>query len=116
LTPTTKLSVNGTITTKEVIVTATGWSDYVFHPAYRLKPLNELAAYIQQNHHLPDIPSEAEVGEKGVSLGEMQSKLLAKIEELTLHVIQEHERNGRLELENAKMQERLARLEGRGAR
>ena len=113
--PTYALSVNGTIQAKEVVVN-TGWSDYVFHPAYRLKPLGEVAAYIQQNHHLPDIPSDAEVRENGVSLGEMQSKLLAKIEELTLHVIQEHDRNDRLERQNAKMLERLARLEGRTAR
>ena len=95
-TPTSKLSVNGTIQAKEVIVN-TGWSDYVFSPTYRLKPLSEVAAYIHENHHLPDIPSEGEVRETGVSLGEMQSKLLAKVEELTLHMIRERERNDRLE-------------------
>ena len=97
-------------------MTNTGWSDYVFKSDYRLRPLKEIALYIKANHHLPDIPSEAEVKENGVSLGEMQSKLLAKIEELTLHVIREHERNDRLERENEKMQERLALLEGRTAR
>jgi hypothetical protein len=107
--PTYKLSVNGSIRAKEIIVD-TGWSDYVFHPNYRLRPLNEVAAYIRANHHLPDIPSEAEVQEKGVSLGEMQSKLLAKIEELTLHVIQEHERNDRLEQQNREIMEKVARL------
>jgi hypothetical protein len=96
--PTSKLSVSGTIQAKEVVVN-TGWSDYVFQPAYRLKPLSEVAAYIQQNHYLPDIPSEGEVREKGISLGEMQSKLLAKIEELTLHAMQADERNDRLEQE-----------------
>jgi len=106
-TPTHKLSVNGTIRTHEVIVD-TGWSDYVFHPAYRLKPLTEVAAYIRQNHHLPGIPSESEVRDNGISLGEMQSKLLAKIEELTLHAIQ-------LDQQNRDLQERLARLEGRTA-
>lgn len=105
--PTSKLSVNGTIQAKEVVVN-TGWSDYVFHPSYRLKPLTEVAAYIQRNHHLPDIPSEAEVRENGVSLGEMQSKLLAKIEELTLHTIQ-------LDQQNRDLQARIARLEGRAA-
>ena len=114
--PQYKLSVNGTIGTKEVIVTNTGWSDYVFKPDYLLRPLMEVASYIKANHHLPGIPTEAEVRENGVSLGEMQSKLLAKIEELTLHAIQEHERNDRLEQENQRMQERLARLEGRTTR
>jgi hypothetical protein len=57
------LSVNGTIQAKEVIVN-TGWSDYVFDPGYRLKPLCEVAAY-----HLPGIPSTKEVEEKGDSGG-----------------------------------------------
>jgi hypothetical protein len=100
-----KLSVAGGIQAKEVVVN-TGWSDYVFSPTYRLKPLSEVAAFIRANHHLPEIPSEAEVQEKGVGLGEMQSKLLAKIEELTLHLIASEERNRQLE-------ERLSSVEGR---
>jgi len=50
--PTNTLSVNGTIQAKEVLV-GTGWSDYVFEPCYRLKPLAEVAEYIQRQHHLP---------------------------------------------------------------
>jgi hypothetical protein len=76
----------------------------VFLPGYRLRPLSEVNAYIQANHHLPDIPSEAEVKEKGVSMGEMQSKLLGKVEELTLHMIQQ-------EKENQELRQRIARLE-----
>ena len=94
--PSYPLSVNGTIQAKEVIVN-TGWSDYVFAPDYPLGQLKDVAAYIKQNHHLPDIPSAEEVKEKGVSLGDMQSKLLAKVEELTLHMIQADERSNRLE-------------------
>ena len=104
--PQSKLAVNGTITAKEVIVTNTGWSDYVFRPNYDLKPLSEVGAFVKEHHHLPEIPSEAEVKEKGVSLGDMQAKLLAKIEELTLHMIKAEERNREL-------QERIARLEAR---
>jgi hypothetical protein len=111
--PTKLLSVNGVIQAKEVIVN-TGWSDYVFEPAYRLSPLHEVAAYIKENHHLPEIPSEAEVQQNGVGLGEMQVKLLAKIEELTLHMIQADERNNRLEQKNGELQERMARFEERG--
>lgn len=99
------LSVNGTIQAKEVLVN-TGWSDYVFEPEYRVKPLTEVAAYIKAKHHLPDIPSEAEIKEKGVSVGEMEAKLLAKIEELTLQMIQLNEKNMALE-------KKVARLEGR---
>jgi len=111
------LSVNGTLQAKEVIVN-TGWSDYVFGPEYRLKPLKEVAAYIRENHHLPEIPTAAEVEQKGISLGETQAKLLAKIEELTLHMITEHERNDRMERENRELKDenheirtRLAQLE-----
>jgi hypothetical protein len=102
------LSVNGQIGAKDVIVTNTGWSDYVFQPGYRLRPLSEVNAYIEANHHLPDIPSEAEVQEKGVSVGDMQSKLLAKIEELTLHMIQQDK-------ENRDLRERIAQLEAHAA-
>jgi hypothetical protein len=99
------LSVNGTIQAKEVLVN-TGWSDYVFDPHYRIKPLPELAAYIKANHHLPDIPTETEVEKNGVSLGDMQSKLLAKIEELTLQMIQ-------LDKKNKALEKRMAQIEGR---
>ncbi len=70
------LSVKGVIGAQEVVVTNTGWSDYVFRPGYRLRPLSEIDAFIQAHHHLPDIPSEREVQEKGASVGEMQAKLL----------------------------------------
>jgi hypothetical protein len=72
-------------------------------------------AFIQANHHLPDIPSEAEVKEKGVSVGEMQSKLLAKVEELTLHMIQQEKDNNALRDQNRDLQERVARLENGAA-
>jgi hypothetical protein len=112
--PQSLLSVKGTITAEGVTVTSTGWSDYVFAPDYRLMPLRDVATFIRENRHLPDIPSEAEVKEKGVSVGDMQSKLLAKVEELTLHMIQADKRNERLEQENRSLQERLGRLEAAG--
>ena len=65
----------------------------MFRPGYRLRPLSEVSEYIKANGHLPDIPTEAEVKEKGVSLGDMQGKLLAKVEELTLHMIQQDQEN-----------------------
>jgi len=112
--PQYKLAVNGTIGAKEVIVTNTGWADYVFEPGYRLRPLTEVAAYIRGNHRLPGVPSEAEVKARGVGVGEMQVKLLAKIEELTLHMIAAEERNERLERQNRALQERVGRLEAGG--
>jgi len=86
-----KLAVNGTVRAKEVIVD-TGWSDYVFAEEYRLAPLSEVEAHIKEHKHLPGIPSAAKVEQEGVSLGEMQALLLAKIEELTLHLIEQERR------------------------
>ena len=83
------LTVNGTIHAKEVRVDLTGsLADYVFSPTYSLRPLTEVEAFVKENQHLPEIPSAAEVKEKGLSMGEMQNKLLQKIEELTLYVIE----------------------------
>jgi len=95
-TPTHRLRVDGAVPAREVIVTNAVWSDYVFRPGYRLRPLSEVSAFIEANHHLPEIPTEAEVKEKGVNVGEMQAKLLAKIEELTLHVIRQERENREL--------------------
>ena len=75
-----------------------------------------MAAYIQANRHLPDIPSADEVKQKGMGVGEMEAKLLAKIEELTLHMIQEHERNDRLEQQNQELRSEIDNLKERIAK
>lgn len=85
--PSEKLSVNGNIKTQKLIVTQTGWSDYVFDSSYQLKSLPDIERFIRKNKHLPDIPSTKEVEEKGVSVGDNQALLLKKIEELTLYII-----------------------------
>lgn len=82
-----KLAVNGYIYSKKVKVTQTGWPDYVFHTFYRLKPLSEVEQFIKLHHHLPEIPSAAEIEKDGVDIGENQAALLKKIEELTLYII-----------------------------
>lgn len=86
------INVNGTVKAKEVNVTASIWPDYVFRPDYKLMPLEEVEAYILENGHLPNIPSEAEVTEKGIDLGEINAKLLEKVEELTLYIISQEQR------------------------
>lgn len=106
--PQYRLAVNGVIGAKDVIVTNALWSDYVFHPGYRLQPLSEVSAYINDHGHLPEIPSEAEVKEKGVNVGEMQAKLLAKVEELTLHLIQQDKDNRELRNRLTELENRLA--------
>lgn len=96
--PDEKLSVNGKIKTKEVIVSLTGWSDFVFKKSYNLPTLEEVENHINTKGHLKDIPSEAEVLKNGIEVGEMNSKLLQKIEELTLYTIeQEKEINAQKE-------------------
>lgn len=86
--PTSKLSVNGKIKAKEVQVVASGWPDYVFEPNYQLIDLKDLEEFISQNRHLPDVPSAQEVEEHGISMADMDARLLKKIEELTLYVIE----------------------------
>jgi hypothetical protein len=84
------LSVNGSIKTRKVKVTQTDWADYVFDSSYQLAPLHQVEKYIQQNKHLPDVPSAAEVKKDGVDLGDTQAVLLKKIEELTLYIIEQN--------------------------
>ena len=104
-TPQSKLAVDGTITAQEVVVTQDGWPDYVFDDSYPLMPLDELEAAIRAAGHLPGIPSAKDVEAAGVGLGDMQSKLLLKVEELTLYMIE-------LAKENDELRSRLAAIEG----
>ncbi len=87
-----KLEVNGTIKAREIIVSTQGWSDFVFDEGYDLMSLYDVEEYIEDNGHLPDVPSAEEVESNGVTLGESQAILLQKIEELTLHVIEQNKR------------------------
>ncbi len=83
----------------------------MFRPSHRLRSLTEVASLIKEHHHLPEIPTETEVQQKGVSLGEMQVKLLAKIEELTLHMIAAEDRSARLERQNQEVRDRFDQIE-----
>jgi hypothetical protein len=95
--PANKLDVKGVIRAMEVKV-ETGWADFVFNDDYHLKPLSEVNTFIKENKHLPEIPSASEIEKNdGVNLGEMQVKLLQKIEELTLYIIQQEKRINELE-------------------
>jgi len=104
--PQSKFAVNGTITAKEVKVTQTGWSDYVFAENYRLLPLDELETYISKEKHLPDIPTAQEVEEEGLEVAGMLTKQMQKIEELSLYLIQ-------LKKENEELKKRITALEER---
>ena len=92
--PDYRLSVDGKVVAKSVYVTVNGWADYVFEKNYRLAPLAEVEAYVKANKHLPEVPTTCEVEEKGIDVAAINTLLLKKVEELTLHVI---ELNKRLE-------------------
>lgn len=86
------------IVAEEVTIQVGAGADFVFQEDYNLKALSELESFIQENKHLPEIPSEKQMQEEGLSVNEFQIKLLQKIEELTLYSIQQEKRIRELEL------------------
>lgn len=83
-----KLTVTGKAICEELKVKlSSSWPDYVFKKEYRLPSLQSVEAFIRQNHHLPNIPKAAELEKEGVEVGEMQRRMMEKIEELTLYII-----------------------------
>ena len=104
------LDVNGNARANEVVVNSTG-ADYVFDPGYRLLPLKDLAAYVRQEHHLPGIASAGQMQQEGVNLGDNQTRLLAKIEELSLYLIAQDKDNKALEEKIETLERRLEILE-----
>lgn len=104
------LAVNGKIRAKEIKV-ETGWSDFVFDSDYKLSDLKEVELFINKNNHLPDIPSAKEIEKNGINLGEMDAKLLQKIEELTLYTIKQQKLiEGQMEIIE-KLENRIKNLE-----
>jgi hypothetical protein len=91
-----RLYVEDGILTEKVKValkSTADWSDYVFAPSYKLRSLSEVAQYVQENKHLPGVPSASEVVEHGIDVAKMDAKLLEKIEELTLYSIELEKEN-----------------------
>jgi len=109
--PQNKLDVNGTIHAKEVKVDLTGWSDFVFDPSYKLKTLAEVESYIKTHGHLAGIPSATDVEKNGISLGDMQTKLLQKLEESTLYLIEQAKQIEALKKENEQKEKKYNQLE-----
>jgi len=102
------LSVDGKIIAEDVLIqNSTAWPDYVFDDSYRLTPLTELATIIKKQKHLPNMPSAAQVGAaNGFAVGEMNRKLLEKVEELTLYLIQVNN-------EKKVLEDRITKLEAK---
>ncbi len=94
-----ELVVDGEAIVEELVVElSANWPDYVFKEDYDLKSLSEVKTFIDENGHLPEIPSAAEMeASDGVAVGEMQRILLQKVEELTLYMIELEEKNKALE-------------------
>lgn len=104
-----KLYVQTGILTEKVkiaVVNSTDWSDYVFAKDYKLKTIEELEAFVKENKHLPNVPSAEEVVKEGIDMAKMDAKLLEKIEELSLYVIQ-------LKKENTELVKRIEKVENK---
>ena len=108
------LSIGGSAAAEEIKVllrNADGsWPDYVFDDGYKLPTLQEVETYIKQNGHLQNMPSATEVVANGIELGEMNAKLLEKIEELTLYAIQQQKA---MDKQKEVMGEQIIALENR---
>jgi hypothetical protein len=80
---------NGILTEKVKVAlkSTTQWADFVFAPRYQLPSLSDVEAFIQKNHHLPDVPSAEKVAKEGLDLADMMKIQMQKIEELTLYII-----------------------------
>lgn len=84
-----KLSADGAIIAEEVQVDLSeNWPDFIFNDDHDLMKLNDLEEFIKTHHHLPDVPSAEQIENEGQKLGEMNTILLRKIEELTLYIIE----------------------------
>ncbi len=92
-----QLTNDGILRARQIIVDQANWADYVFKPNYDLMSLEQVKKYIKENGHLPGIPSAKEIAETGINLSEMNTKLMEKVEELTLYIIQQQEKTKALE-------------------
>lgn len=104
-----KMYVQTGILTEKVkvsVVNTTDWSDYVFAEGYKLKSITDLEAFVKANKHLPNVPSAQEVVNDGIDIAKMDAKLLEKIEELALYIIE-------LKKENTALLNRVEKIENK---
>lgn len=109
--PTDKLEVNGQIHAKSVKIDLKEWADYVFLEGYDLVRLREIESYINTHGHLPEVPSTEEVLENGIDVGQMNTLLLKKIEELTLHLIEKDHQVEKLQEQYNALQLQLTQIQ-----
>jgi len=103
-----KLAVNGSaIATSMTVKLNANWPDYVFKPSYQLPSLTAVKAYVDKNQHLPDMPSEQEVKDNGINLGEIVKVQTKKIEELTLYLIEKDKQDKEKDVKLAEQQTQI---------
>ncbi|MBC9933786.1 hypothetical protein [Chitinophaga qingshengii] len=106
-----QLAVAGSMIAERIKVKAKGaWPDYVFEKDYPLPSLKSTAAFIAQHKHLPEIPSAKEVNSEGLDLGDMNARLLKKVEELTLHLIRQQEEIEKLQQQNHEILQQIRKM------
>lgn len=112
--PSYRLAVAGNVVAEEVrVALQTNWPDYVFLNDYQLPSLKEVAQHIAEKGHLINVPSAKQVEEEGISVGEMNAKLLEKIEELTLYILQQDQKINNLAKDNQELMKRFEKLEAK---
>ncbi|RFC53639.1 hypothetical protein [Brumimicrobium aurantiacum] len=103
-----QLNNDGLLRAREIKVDLEAWPDYVFEKEYQLMSLNEVKTFIEENGHLPNVPSAQEIEVDGVNLGDAAKTSMEKIEELTLYLI---EINDKVEKQEATLEEQSKLLE-----
>jgi len=103
------LDVAGTARANGVVVNSSG-ADFVFDPTYHLSPLSELKRYVSINHHLPEIPSAKTMQTEGLNIGDNQTKLLQKVEELTLYLIEKDKQLTKQQAEIDMLKKEMAKI------
>lgn len=107
-----KLAIAGSAVAESITVKLRGiWPDYVFKADYHLPSLIEVKSFIDKNQHLPDLPSEQEVANNGINLGEMNKLLTKKIEELTLYLIEQNKQIQQQQRTNENLLNRVKQIE-----
>ncbi|WP_435352547.1 hypothetical protein [Emticicia sp. SJ17W-69] len=101
-----RLLVKGGMITEKIKVAVAGtadWADYVFEPSYKLLSLDKVESFVKENKHLPNVPSAEEMSKNGLDVMQTSAKLMEKIEELTLYMIEMNKEIKALKEENAKL-------------
>jgi hypothetical protein len=115
-TPTEKLQVVGNIRVSGSIINSIfeeDVPDYVFESDYKLMPIKQLENYLATEKHLPNVPSAAEIKQKDLNMSEFQMKLLEKIEELTLYMVNQAKEIASQKEEITQLKQLLKKNDGR---